>query len=56
MSAALGDLVLFGLVPALALLWLVLLALGVRAEMRRLRRLDRARVSRWVRERPEGGA
>ena len=32
MTTALGDLVLFGLVPALVLLWLVLLAVCVREE------------------------
>lgn len=52
MTAALGDFLLFGVVPALALLWLALLAVSVRQEMRRRSGLCRSRVSRWVRERP----
>jgi hypothetical protein len=47
MSAAAGDLVLFVVVPLLALLWLGLLVASALTASRRGRR---SRVSRWVRE------
>lgn len=47
MSAAAGDLILFGLVPALCALWLVLLVARAVQEARR----PRSRVTRWGRER-----
>lgn len=47
MTQAAGDLILFVLVPALGLLWLVLLVARAVQEARR----PRGRVNRWARER-----